>query len=94
MAFVLNISMYLACYETVIVLELRLKSTHFPGRLFLFLVSHSLSLSLPLSLSLSVVDGGCLAVVIRTGDATLIGTMVELTYVLNHWHIIKIVMLL
>jgi sodium/potassium-transporting ATPase subunit alpha len=26
-----------------------------------------------------VVDGGCLAVVIRTGDATLIGTMVELT---------------
>lgn len=26
-----------------------------------------------------VVDGGCYAVVIRTGDATLIGTMVELT---------------
>jgi magnesium-transporting ATPase (P-type) len=26
-----------------------------------------------------VVDGGCLAVVIRTGDGTLIGTMVELT---------------
>jgi sodium/potassium-transporting ATPase subunit alpha len=26
-----------------------------------------------------VVDGGCLAVAIRTGDATLIGTMVELT---------------
>jgi hypothetical protein len=29
--------------------------------------------------ALLVVDGGCLAVVIRTGDATLIGTMVELT---------------
>lgn len=26
-----------------------------------------------------VVDGGCLAVVIRTGDDTLIGSMVELT---------------
>jgi magnesium-transporting ATPase (P-type) len=46
-----------------------------PSHLPLLLVTY-LSFS---SLLLSVVDGGCLAVVIRTGDATLIGTMVELT---------------
>jgi hypothetical protein len=44
-----------------------------------FTVSTNSSKSTLILPILIVVDGGCLAVVIRTGDATLIGTMVELT---------------